>query len=371
MFDFATSNRDDEALKMLQDTQPLFDKRMNAMQALTDFKTTQAKEINERNNGLANSAAILMMLIIGLAIVLALVIAFFMARSLSKPLGLACEIAGLISKGDLTSSVPEHLLTRSDEIGNLARAYKEMLQNLAAIAQTIQSAATNVASGSEQISSTAQQMSQGATEQAASAEEVSSSVEQMASTIKQNTDNSLTTESISGKTAQDAQLGGKSVEESVVAMNEIASKIGIIEEIARQTNLLALNAAIEAARAGDAGKGFAVVASEVRKLAERSQKAAGEITQLSATTVGKAASAGDIIKKSSPGHQEDGRSRQGNRRGLQGTERGRRSNREGDGPTGQRRPTKRERERGTREHVGRTQRAVGTTGNGGEVFQVE
>ena len=87
------------------------------------------------------------------------------------------------------------------------------------------------------------------------------------------------------KSAQDAKEGGKAVTETVAAMKEIAGKISIIEEIARQTNLLALNAAIEAARAGEHGKGFAVVAAEVRKLAERSLFAAGELNRLSATSV--------------------------------------------------------------------------------------
>jgi len=102
------------------------------------------------------------------------------------------------------------------------------------------------------------------------------------------------------KAAEAAAEGGSVVAEAVVAMKEIAGKIGIVEEIARQTNLLALNAAIEAARAGEAGKGFAVVASEVRKLAERSQSAAREITELSGSTVARAEKAGELIGRIVP-----------------------------------------------------------------------
>ncbi|MHB1400754.1 MAG: methyl-accepting chemotaxis protein, partial [Trichloromonadaceae bacterium] len=140
----------------------------------------------------------------------------------------------------------------------------------------------------------------GATEQAASAEEASSSMEQMAANIRQNADNALQTEKIAVKSAADAQAGGQAVAQTVSAMKEIAGKISIIEEIARQTNLLALNAAIEAARAGEHGKGFAVVASEVRKLAERSQLAAAEISQLSGSSVEVAEKAGAMLVRMVP-----------------------------------------------------------------------
>jgi methyl-accepting chemotaxis protein len=125
-------------------------------------------------------------------------------------------------------------------------------------------------------------------------------MEEMVSNIKQNADNAQQTDKIANKSAKDAQESGKSVLEAVAAMKEIANKISIIEEIARQTNLLALNAAIEAARAGEHGKGFAVVAAEVRKLAERSQKAAGEINQLSANTLKVSEKSGEMLDKLVP-----------------------------------------------------------------------
>jgi methyl-accepting chemotaxis protein len=126
----------------------------------------------------------------------------------------------------------------------------------------------------------------------------------MAANSRQNADNAQQTEKIALQVAGDAADGGKSVSLTVSAMKEIAGKISIIEEIARQTNLLALNAAIEAARAGNQGRGFAVVAAEVRKLAERSQQAAIDIREVSASSIEVAERAGGILTKIVPDIQK-------------------------------------------------------------------
>ncbi|HTQ54269.1 MAG TPA: methyl-accepting chemotaxis protein, partial [Bryobacteraceae bacterium] len=204
-----------------------------------------------------------------------------------------------IAQGNLTVAVRERSVH-----DKLMQALISMVAGLTRTVSDIRSIAGEVASASQAISTSSVQVSNGASAQAASAEEASSSMEEMVSNIKQNADNAQQTERIATKSAKDAQESGKSVLAAVAAMKEIANKISIIEEIARQTNLLALNAAIEAARAGEHGKGFAVVAAEVRKLAERSQKAAGEINQLSGTTVKVSEKAGEMLDKLVPDIQK-------------------------------------------------------------------
>ncbi len=212
--------------------------------------------------------------------------------------GLA-QAAEMIARGDLTGNVK--VLSDKDTLG---KSLSAMIEKLRAVVSDVKTAADNMASGSQQLSAGSEQLSQGATKQAASAEEASSSVEEMNATIRQNADNAQQTEKIAIKSSVDAQESGKAVAEAVAAMKDIAGRISIIEEIARQTNLLALNAAIEAARAGDHGKGFAVVAAEVRKLAERSQAAAGEIGKLSISSVQVSERAGAMLAKLVPDIQK-------------------------------------------------------------------
>jgi methyl-accepting chemotaxis protein len=313
-----------------------FNESLDAIEQYVKRNEQQMAEVADEGAREASFAKMMMIGVILAVLVIAVVSATWIALSISRALARAVGLADAVAIGDLGQKIDN---VSDDEVGDLVKSLNKMTTNLnatAAIANEIANgnltvearrlsdadtlglalermveklrqivaealtAAQNVSAGSQELSASAEQLSQGATEQASSAEEASSSMEEMASNVKQNADNASQTEKIAAQSAKDAEASGAAVGRAVQAMQTIAEKITIVQEIARQTDLLALNAAVEAARAGEHGKGFAVVASEVRKLAERSQAAAAEIGTLSVETVKVAQEAGSMLSKLVP-----------------------------------------------------------------------
>lgn len=218
-------------------------------------------------------------------------------RNVFRPLDEAVKSCQVIAAGDVRLPDVEG---KNDEVGRLRHAINTMAGNVASIVTDVAQSASSLSATTSNLSSTASDMSNVAREQASRVATISTAVGEMNDSVTGNTENARITDGIAAKAAAEASEGGVAVQETVDAMKTIASKIGIVDDIAYQTNLLALNAAIEAARAGDAGKGFAVVASEVRKLAERSQLAAQEIGTLAKASVKQAEHAGQLLGEMVP-----------------------------------------------------------------------
>ncbi|RYY03675.1 MAG: chemotaxis protein [Gammaproteobacteria bacterium] len=275
-------------------------KTLAASQALSNEFSELIKATDSEINAIYASSVktFITILIIAFAVILGLLVFIFV--DLFKMLGAepayTSDIVAQLAQGDLDLDIR----LKPNDTTSLLAAVAHMSKQLAHIITDVRSSADALSSASEQVNSTAQSLAKGASIQAASVEQTSASMEEMSASIAQNNQNASITDGIAQKSARDANNGGEAVSATVEAMQKIAERISVIDEIAYQTNLLALNAAIEAGRAGEHGRGFAVVASEVRKLAERSQVAAQEIGELAGTSVKRAELAGNLLAEMVP-----------------------------------------------------------------------
>jgi methyl-accepting chemotaxis protein len=276
---------------------PYFANLNKLIEFQNELMASSGKEAEE----LANSTRTLILILLVVAVIVAVGGAWLVTRSITQPIGVAVRAAEAMAEGDMSIRID---VDSKDETGQLLLAMQTMVGRLSQIIAEVRGAADNLTSASGQISATSQSLSQASSEQAASVEETSASMEQMSASVNQNTENAKLTDNMASKASKEAVEGGTAVKQTVDAMKQIASKIGIIDDIAYQTNMLALNAAIEAARAGEHGKGFAVVAAEVRKLAERSQVAAQEIGELAGGSVKMAERAGTLLDEIVPSIQK-------------------------------------------------------------------
>ncbi len=247
--------------------------------------------------GLQAQKILIMVIFITVAIfIFAIIFTVYLLKNILKQMGgepnYIAEITNKIAEGDLSIN----LENSGKKSTGVFSAMQLMVEKLRSVVQEVQKASSQVASGSSELSSSAQLLSQGTSEQAASSEEFNASLDEIADMIIKISSNAKKTKELTDQVAQNSVETGNVVKESIFAMQRIAEKVTIIQEISYQTNLLALNAAIEAARAGVHGKGFAVVAAEVRKLAENSQQAASEIMEFSEQSKTISSASGEKIK---------------------------------------------------------------------------
>lgn len=300
VIDAENANKIDDALRLREQLIPMAIAATKALSDHIDYNIQMGTDGQKTALETKSSAVWMSIAIGGILIFVLSTIGYVITRNLLGQLGgepqYAMDVVNKIAAGDLSVQVA----VKSGDTNSMLAAIKTMCERLVDVISEVRGSADALASASEEVNATAQSLAKGASIQAASVEETSASMEQMSASIVQNNENASVTDGMAQKSARDAVNGGEAVAATVQAMQKIAERISVIDDIAYQTNLLALNAAIEAGRAGEHGRGFAVVASEVRKLAERSQVASQEIGHLAAESVQRAELAGNLLQEIVP-----------------------------------------------------------------------
>ena len=334
--------------KLLNEYQPLVEKAVNTLIQISSVAEQSADQDYKTTTEMQRMLVIAQLALAGGALVITLLLSTYLTRAIKRPLRELESSAEKIVSGDFDIQVT---YDSKDEMGSLAKAFKNMTailedvisdapmllqemadgnfdvrtraeeryvgncqslllsirklnRDLSITLGQINQSADLVASGSEQVSDGAQALSQGATEQASAVEELATTITGISNQVKETADNASTARDQSSIAGNEAAECNQQMENMMAAMEEITDKsneigniIKTIEDIAFQTNILALNAAVEASRAGIAGKGFAVVADEVRNLASKSSAASKDTAELIESSI-KAVARGTQIANS-------------------------------------------------------------------------
>lgn len=286
---------------MLSQKQPLFRQAEENLDQLIALEKQGSEAATTRAAFIYNGVRIAATLAGILGAILSILAVRWLTRQIAGPLVRAAELLKRVAGKDLTATIEAD---SEDEIGQMAQALNITVESIRQMLTEIQQSAEQMATATEQIATAASETSSSAKRQSSQVQHVALSAQQMSSSIAEISQNCEQAALASQESTSSALNGGAIMQEAVEGMQKIAAtntavvekmeqldkssaEIGkvveVIREIAEQTNLLALNAAIESARAGEHGRGFAVVASEVRRLAERTQQATEEITQMVGT----------------------------------------------------------------------------------------